>query len=290
MPDHQEALKFLSWLRPDGPWVLTAIQPDGPIETRTVQTIEEAAAFIERHDGKRNLYYSPNPSKRPLCAKAKKEDIAAAEFIHVDIDPLPTEKPEAAKARILPLLESFNPRPSGVIDSGNGMQGLWRIAALAEAEAIEPYNRAMIVAFGAGAGTHNCDRILRIPGTMNLPTTAKLRCGRTICQSSITWLEDGRYPIEAFEANSARANYIEQTENAWRETKTEAPPKIDPNNFNVGRAADQRRSNEGYPRRPLRQMEWRSLSRSLLRHARTAQGSAFPTSSSPRYFATKASR
>jgi hypothetical protein len=192
------------------------------------------AEFLKRHDGTRNLYYSLNPTKMPMHAKAKKSDIAAAEFIHVDIDPLPSETPQQAKARILKIAERFEPRPSAAIDSGNGIQLLWRLAEpVARAEEIEPYNRAMIAAFNAGAGTHNCDRILRLPGTTNLPNKKKLKEGRTSCLSKVIWIENTVCPLSAFKAaTDPREEYIKRTNSAWQNVETE-PPRFDPDNVSI---------------------------------------------------------
>ena len=37
MDEHQDSVEFLALLRPGGPWVLTAIEPDGKIETMTAR-------------------------------------------------------------------------------------------------------------------------------------------------------------------------------------------------------------------------------------------------------------
>jgi hypothetical protein len=55
------ALDFLEKLRPGGPWVLTAIKPDGPIETITANNADDVRAFVERNNGVRNLYFSVKP-------------------------------------------------------------------------------------------------------------------------------------------------------------------------------------------------------------------------------------
>jgi hypothetical protein len=45
-PKPSEAVKFLQKLGPGGPWVLTAIVPDGPTTTITARTADEISDFI----------------------------------------------------------------------------------------------------------------------------------------------------------------------------------------------------------------------------------------------------
>src|SRR5262245_55409672 len=103
------AVEFLKMLRPDGPWVITTIVPDGPTCTRSFAPGEEASAekFIatENSEGK-NIYYTVNLTGY-MNSKPKKNDITHAEYQHIDADPGPEETPEAFKARVLPLFETF---------------------------------------------------------------------------------------------------------------------------------------------------------------------------------------
>src|SRR6516164_11577677 len=73
-----DSINFLEQLRPSGPWVLTAILPDGgaPTKTMTIHTAAEVDAFLHEHNGKWNLYYSTNPTKTVITKKASKADIA----------------------------------------------------------------------------------------------------------------------------------------------------------------------------------------------------------------------
>jgi hypothetical protein len=120
--------EFLEQLRPGGAWVLTAIAPiSEAIKTVTVHTTAEADAFVRRYDGRRNLYYSVNPTRRPMRKKAAKADIAAIEYLLADLDPDDGESTDAAKARYLEQLRAFEPEPTAIIDSGNGIQCLWRL-------------------------------------------------------------------------------------------------------------------------------------------------------------------
>ena len=49
---------------------------------------------------------------------------------------------------------------------------------------VEARSAALMVRLGAEAGTQNIDRILRLPGTINLPNKAKLKAGRRLAQRS----------------------------------------------------------------------------------------------------------
>lgn len=57
--DADEALRFLKALRSAGPWVLTAIIPDGATTTRTFTAEQDARQFIETHNNKERTSTSP---------------------------------------------------------------------------------------------------------------------------------------------------------------------------------------------------------------------------------------
>jgi predicted P-loop ATPase len=251
------AAKFLEKLRPGGPWILIAILPDGqttPIVI-TARTADEVGAFIRKHNGKANLYYSVNPTRKAMNKKAEKTDIAAIELIPIDLDPADGETSEAAKARYLAQINSdgFEPRPTAMIDSGNGLNGLARLKPRielgepvngkfsAEDQAkiadVEARAATMMRRLGAKTGTQNIDRILRLPGTVNLPTAKKRREGRTECQSKLLWFDDTSYPLDAFpkeepkEKPSSEVNKIDWDkvkQPGWLNSAADLPDDIPP--------------------------------------------------------------
>jgi hypothetical protein len=195
------AVSFLQRLRSDGPWVLTAIVPDGPTATITAHDADAVRAFIREHDGCQNIYYSANPTTRALTSKARKRDIAAAEYLFADLDPRDDESPEDAKARYLERLKTFEPCPTFVVDSGNGLQVLWRLAVAIGPGAfaqVEARTKATILALGGPPGTQNVDRILRLPGTTNLPNAKKRRTGRVPCETGLLSHTDVAHPLDSF--------------------------------------------------------------------------------------------
>lgn len=192
-----EAIAHLKWLRPAGPWTLTAIPPDrGPTRTETFgpETEADCLRWLEKQTAAQlNLYFMVNPARTKLDSKAKKEDVEELAWLHVDIDPkkkpdLPDDEKaahiETERARILPLLRAFKPPPTVIIDSGGGYQGLWRLEEppfiggnITGAEEAEAYNQQLEIMLG-GDSCHNCDRILRLPGTINWPNEKKRKAGR----------------------------------------------------------------------------------------------------------------
>jgi hypothetical protein len=203
-----EAIEFLKQLRPP-PWILIAIKPDGPITAITAHSAQDVEAFVNAHNNKDNLYYSVNPTKTELNKKPKKKDICAVEYLLGDLDPLDDEKSEDAKARYLKQLNgSFEPKPSVIVDSGNGIQCLWKLnnpIVLGDATVKDPIvadvearSAALMLRLGAKVGTQNIDRILRLPGTANLPNATKLKKGRVRCPTKLIEFNGASYPLESF--------------------------------------------------------------------------------------------
>jgi hypothetical protein len=204
-PKGTRAVNFLERLRSGGPWVLTAIPPDGgTTTTETFTEVEEARQFIAEWNNARNnynIYYSVNPTKRALSSKAKKADIASVAYLHVDADPDGGESPEAFKERMADRLERFEPFPTFVVDSGNGLQYLWRLEQPVEVTDdkviadIEARNYALAEQLGASPATRNIDRILRVPGTVNYPNALKRKLGRTECWAKLLGHNGVAYPL-----------------------------------------------------------------------------------------------
>jgi hypothetical protein len=221
------AIEFLEKLRPGGPWVLTAIIPDGPTETITATSADAVSTFVRVNDGKKNIYYSVNPTRTTMTRKAAKTDIASIEFLLADLDPAEGESPAAAKARFMAALEAQGPPPTAIVDSGNGIQALWRLKEpikLAEPTTVEgkkvfpPESAALIsdvearVAtqmkrLGSPAGTQNIDRILRVPGTTNLPNKKKVRAGRIPCPTSLIYFNGATCTLEDFPAPESKNDH-----------------------------------------------------------------------------------
>ena len=208
------SVRFLKAFSPEGPWVLTAIVPDGGktwTETFWPRTEQECHAWIESHQGIKNLYFMVNPALRDLKTKAKKIDVDKMAWLHVDIDPRPGEDIDKERERAFALLQNFRPAPSVILDSGGGYQGFWKLEEPVvitgegqererKCEELETYNQQLELLLG-GDHCFNLDRIMRLPGTINIPGEKKRKKGRVnALAKALVFDAKLTYPLSAFTA------------------------------------------------------------------------------------------
>jgi hypothetical protein len=207
----QQSIEFLKKWNKNGPWVLTAIQIDKKaITTNTFHSKDEKELFqwLEKYNGNRNIYFHVNSVMRDLSSKALKEDIKSADWLHIDIDPQQGENLEQERDRALGLLTDKLPKgipnPTVVVFSGGGYQGFWRLKQpfiidghIKKAEEFELYNKRLEQIFG-GDHCHNIDRIMRLPGTINIPDAKKKKAGRTEELSIEIIFENTSYDLSEF--------------------------------------------------------------------------------------------
>ena len=227
-PDYQVTLDFLQRWRPDGPWVLaaTAVEKDSSPIVRTFMAEDlpgdDALAFLEKYGPTKNLYFSVNPTIRPVHKKTSREDIREMAWLHVDLDPgKPPEGTDAAEFIVqereaqLALLRNPPagiPQPTVIVDSGGGFWGFWKLkepfqidGAKDRYEDAARYNKALEDDFSADH-CHNVDRIARLPGTVNRPDAVKRKKGRVESVSSLVeWHEDHVYDLGQFRAAAPKA-------------------------------------------------------------------------------------
>lgn len=197
------SVHFLEELRPGGPWTVSAIYPEGTagphadgdegssIVTATLSDSRKLRTWIAKRNGKANLHFQANRTK-VITSKASKADITAAEYVHVEIDEdlegnsLADPARKAAAVKRLRAIKQPG-TPTFIIDSGGGVQALWRIDEVPSSlfETVEGYNLHLRRELGGDVGTHNIDRLLRLPGTVNVPGPTKRARGRVIAPATL---------------------------------------------------------------------------------------------------------
>jgi hypothetical protein len=179
----------------------------GKFETKTFVGGAGAAQWAETQ--RANLYYSVNPAtpNAPRDKKLDREHIAKVVSLHVDLDPRVGETQEAAQERLYKLLNEYKPQPTYIISSGGGMQGIWNIRPedhiaingdVAKAENAKLYNLQLERDLG-GDNCHDITRVMRLPGTVNIPDDRKLKKGRHPARTGIVERNlENVYPLSAF--------------------------------------------------------------------------------------------
>ncbi len=207
LPDTKGAIKFLNeW--PCERWVLTSIHPERRKATTATfgpETRDAAAKWIEVRQGVENIYFMVNPAIRDLNKKAKKTDVNGMVCLHVDVDPRAGEDLINEQERALRVLREYIPPPSAIIFSGGGYQGFWLLNEEQQIsgdkyriEELEAYNRKIELDL-QGDHCHNVDRIMRLPGTINVPDEKKCKKGRVpalACVVEAKWTR--RYSLDQF--------------------------------------------------------------------------------------------
>lgn len=210
--DNNEAVAFLLRWAPEGPWVLTAINVDKKgtsTDTFVPEDTSRLLKWLKQHNGQDNIYFHVNPTKTAMRKKASREDIAAMAWLHVDVDPRQGEDLDEERQRILNRLTvdlpTGIPKPTVVVYSGGGYQGFWKLEEPfpidgdpLKYEEAKRYNQQIEILFGAD-NCHNVDRIMRLPGTVNLPDAGKKRKGRTAVKAELVYFDDTLvYPLGQF--------------------------------------------------------------------------------------------
>lgn len=224
--DTAAAIAFLKQLDPDGWHALCAIHPDTRrVEGRVFGPGEWAlmADWIEARQGERNLYYSVNePDPDAPDSKLKKEHIARIRAVYADIDPKGEDGSPAGLAaerrRIRALMDMLlqDPlhSPTAVVDSGGGMQALWslpeKLLASEWASWAEAQGRGIAHKVG-GDAVQNVERVMRLPGTVNLPDAGKRKKGRRTSVASLVEFNAETHPPRLLEAFAPPAAPSEST-------------------------------------------------------------------------------
>jgi P4 family phage/plasmid primase-like protien len=192
---------FLERFRPDGYTTFVGIVPEGSAVAATFNGADasKAANWIESQNRARGVYFTANSTPADLRQKPTKSDIVGIASLWGDVDPLDGNGRAwtAERERLLALageLAALDCSPSFIVDSGNGIQPVWLLANPIESSpeyraAAEALCARIEAALGA-KGTHNVDRLLRVPGTRNLPNAKKRKLGRSETQACLlhaTW-------------------------------------------------------------------------------------------------------
>lgn len=210
-PNYNESWQFLQRFHPGRLVVITGISTDKkqvPTETFAPNERERFLKWVEAA-GKSdcNIYFSVGEPMARATKKLERSDIKAVHWLHVDVDPRVGEDIDTERTRILALLRAPSglPEPTAIIYSGGGYQAYWRLSepidisgSVEAAEDAKLYNLQIERTIGAD-NCHDVSRIMRVPGTINLPDAKKAKKGRVPTLSEVVeFHEDRSYSISRF--------------------------------------------------------------------------------------------
>jgi len=232
LPDTRAAVDFLGHFCGVGLRVLTSIPPENGRTTTATFTAGEddkMATWIDERQGVQNIYFTVNELYGPVTSKPNKGAVSAIRALHVDVDPRAGEPIERERERAWSQLRSYHPAPSVIIDSGGGLQAFWlsdrevqvggsaelaRVAGLktrtpAEQSALDAHLARLFAAVEGpnlkveadlqADACHNAERIMRVPGTVNVPGKKKIAKGRVPAVARLLWADwSRRYDLAGF--------------------------------------------------------------------------------------------
>lgn len=236
-PDYRKAIAYAMSL-PAGPMTLTAIKPDSKkTETRSFQKTNDgrANAMIWSETLQRegfNLYYQ-DCSVSVMHKRPHKGDVTVIYSAHVDLDvqgELSPQQHAEALTALIDKVEAFEPQPSSIVCTGNGVQCFWLfnkpLTGAGSVERVEAINKQLAVELGADH-CHDVAHLMRLPFTKNYPSKAKRAKGRTECLSYVVRADDWvAHPLDAFPSATVEQAPPDDA------TITDIPDTVDLNRLN----------------------------------------------------------
>lgn len=195
-PNPIRAIEFVRWLTSEAPLHLESMASQGKAAPKVkvfgISDKDQAISFVasgNAEDVQRNMYFLPNAEF--LDGARKKANLSAAYFLHVDLDfkYYPGDETDQEEFVMSILMDDNKrpksiPRPSAIWKTGGGCQAVWKLDEPLDVEKAEELNKALLVVLQGGPGTHNADRLLRLPWTMNWLNDKKRADGR---EPALAW-------------------------------------------------------------------------------------------------------
>lgn len=176
----ESAVAVLKSMHGDRRIHVVSIGFDEKLKAKTFEPedLEPLRAWLTARQSNSNLYFHVNElDANKSDKKAVKADIIAAHYLHVDVD----------NTGALELFLLFKPKPTILVASGGGFQAFWRLKeASQDLAAVERCNKQLSMRLD-GDNCHNIDRIMRVPGTVNILNPKKIAKGRKPALSKVLY-------------------------------------------------------------------------------------------------------
>jgi hypothetical protein len=153
---NQDCIDFLGDFFGEKPWPLGAIR-SGDFKAETfiaaADRDKNALAWTQKFNGLGyDVYFAVNPLKRPMSKKAGKADVASAQWLWVDLDPLDGAELNLERQEMLALLTDRRPQglpePSGLLiqDAATGPFGSFELLTRSTGTVLRPSKSSAMAA------------------------------------------------------------------------------------------------------------------------------------------------
>jgi len=163
----------------------------------------ETALATKRWNGVANVYVGASPRTARSGARSAVANVTAA-WADLDFHQLDPCDRQRAETLAHDRMTSFSRRPTILVHTGNGLQDWWLytepvpISEAWPAERFEAINRGLAQALG-GDAVHDLARVLRVPGTLNLPDAKKRARGCVPVMAKLLWADGPTYRPSDFD-------------------------------------------------------------------------------------------
>ncbi|SHH01669.1 VapE domain-containing protein [Cognatishimia maritima] len=195
-PNPSRAIEFIRWLNPEASLYLESMANKGKAAPKAKvfgpSEHEQAVVFVASGNSgetQRNMYFLPNAEY--LEGTRKKTNLSCVRFLHVDLDYKDYPGTETEQRDFVwGVLHDDSKRPVGVPlpsaiwETGAGCQAVWKLEEPVSIAKAEELNKTLLHILQGGPGTHNADRLLRLPWTMNWLNDKKRAAGR---EPALAW-------------------------------------------------------------------------------------------------------
>ena len=211
---------------------IRSVIPDKPgARQQFCSSPEEAILAAREAAGFANVYVSACPrSKRKGSRDAV--SVVTAAWADLDFCDISPEDREASEKEALDRVQRFPVYPTLLIHSGKGLQAWWlfrepiSISVVFPIERFEAINRGIAQALG-GDAVHDLARVLRVPGTMNLPDARKRARGCVPVMARLVHCDGPEYDPDQFR-QLVVTDIRSQRRTARERTPTPCPEQPDP--------------------------------------------------------------
>lgn len=168
---------------------MSTIDPEtGDITSAVCRSLKAVQSFVDTWNRKRNIYWTPHPTPHPSGWRGRcaNKDYEWVQVLTVDCDG--AYKAGGDNSDILAKLRSLG--VTHAVYSGGGVQGYIVLHEPVTKLQAQMMMQWLIEECEGDVGTYTVERLVRVPGTMNLPNQKKRDAGRVEVMATIAFMHD----------------------------------------------------------------------------------------------------